>query len=153
MNQLNLVYLKVVYVVAKLSISASARAVGKDRGTIQRYIKSGKLSATKNTAGNNEIDTAELIRVFGELQQDGNKQSAVKQQETAPESHILQLTIETLREQLKTQQQEALEREAWLKAQLEAEQERSRELERRMLPPAEEATTEKKGFWARVFGK
>ena len=137
---------------AKLNISAAARAVGKDRGTIQRYIKSGKLSATKNTAGYSEVDTAELIRVFGELQQGSSKQNAVKQQETAPESHILELTIETLREQLKTQKQEALEREAWLKAQLEAEQERSRELERRMLPPAEGAITEKKGFWARVFG-
>ena len=138
---------------ATLNISASARAVGKDRGTLQRYIKNGKLSATKNTAGHYEIDTAELIRVFGELQQDGNSKGAVKQQETAPEAHVLQITIETLWEQLITQQREASEREAWLKAQLEEEKERSRELERKMLPPADEATTEiKKGFWARLLG-
>lgn len=137
---------------ALLNISAAARAVSKDRGTIQRYIKQGKISTTKDTAGKVLIDTAELLRVFGELQQDGNRRNAEKQQDATPANHILQLTIETLREQLKTQQQEASEREAWLKSQLEAEQERYKELAQKMLPSGEPSTP-KKGFFARFFGK
>ena len=134
---------------ALLNISAAARAVSKDRGTIQRYIKQGKISTTKDTAGKVLIDTAELLRVFGELQQDGNRRNAEKQQDATPANHILQLTIETLREQLKTQQQEASEREAWLKSQLEAEQERYKELAQKMLPAGEPGAPKKKRwfFW------
>lgn len=49
------------------TLSESARLTGKSRRTIQRYVKSGKLSAKKDSAENPSIDTSELIRVFGEL--------------------------------------------------------------------------------------
>lgn len=49
------------------TISESARITGKSRRTIQRYVKSGKLSAKSGINGNPSIDTSELIRVFGEL--------------------------------------------------------------------------------------
>jgi len=40
---------------------------GKSKRTIQRYMSSGKLSYKTNLQGNKEIDTSELMRVFGEL--------------------------------------------------------------------------------------
>ena len=123
---------------AQLSIAAAARAVGKDRGTIHRYIKSGKLSASKNTSGHTVIETAELLRVFGMLQADGGKtkKETVAHAVAAPVEnsgvqHVLEATLELLKQQLKASQ----EREERLLAMLGQEQESRRELERRLLPP------------------
>jgi len=48
-----------------LSISAAALAAGLDRRTLQRAIKSGRLSATVDAAGRRGVDVAELLRVYG----------------------------------------------------------------------------------------
>lgn len=48
----------------KYSLVEAARAVGKNKTTIQRAIKSGKISASKKDSGAYEIDPAELHRVF-----------------------------------------------------------------------------------------
>lgn len=123
---------------AQLSIAAAARTVGKDRGTIHRYIKSGKLSASKNASGHTVIETAELLRVFGSLQVDGGKprKTSVANDVAAPVEnsgvqHVLEATLELLKQQLKASQ----EREERLLAMLGHEQESRRELERRLLPP------------------
>lgn len=123
---------------AQLSIAAAARAVGKDRGTIHRYIKSGKLSVSKNASGNTVIETAELLRVFGSLQADGGKpqkktvaNDVVTPVENSGVQHVLEATLELLKQQLKASQ----EREERLLAMLGHEQESRRELERRLLPP------------------
>lgn len=55
---------------AKVSISEAARLVGVSRSNLYKsYIKQGRLSVTSNHQGKPEIDTSELLRVFGELQQ------------------------------------------------------------------------------------
>jgi hypothetical protein len=115
---------------ANVSISEAARVTGKSRATIQRHIKVGKLSVGKDVSGNPIIDTSELLRVYGSMQAESG---AVGQDETP--------TVGLLKEQLR----QAHEREEWLKKQLEAEQ----EFRHRMLPPGQE----KKGLWARIFGK
>mgnify|MGYP003620743905 CR=1 FL=1 len=131
---------------AFLNISQAARASGKDRNTIKRYLRDGRLSSSQDVLGNVVIDTSELVRVFGSLKTDGTTEASGVTPPESPEITALHhFTIETLREQLRGAQ----EREEWLKRQLEAEQERSRELERRMLPPGEG----KKGFFARIFGR
>lgn len=98
------------------------------------------------------IDSAELVRVFGTLISDGTTDAPDSTPADAPENTTMHhLTIEALVQQLKAaedREKAALEREEWLKGQLEAEQERSRELERQMLPPGETA----KGFFRRLFG-
>jgi septal ring factor EnvC (AmiA/AmiB activator) len=48
----------------KYTLSQAAEATGKNKATIQRAIKSGKITASKNTSGAYEIDPAELHRVF-----------------------------------------------------------------------------------------
>lgn len=48
----------------KFTLKQAADAVGKDRSTLQRAIKNGRLSASINDLGNYEIDAAELYRVF-----------------------------------------------------------------------------------------
>ena len=48
----------------KYSLADAARATGKNKTTIQRAIKNGKISAVKGDSGAYEIDPAELHRVF-----------------------------------------------------------------------------------------
>jgi predicted site-specific integrase-resolvase len=46
------------------TLSKAAMATGKNKATIQRAIKNGKISATKNSSGAYEIDPSELHRVY-----------------------------------------------------------------------------------------
>jgi predicted site-specific integrase-resolvase len=46
-----------------LSISAAAQTAGIDRRTLQRAIKSGRVSATVDATGRRGVDVAELLRV------------------------------------------------------------------------------------------
>jgi hypothetical protein len=46
------------------SLSEAAKATGKNKTTIQRAIKNGKISASKGDTGSYEIDPSELHRVF-----------------------------------------------------------------------------------------
>ncbi|MFV1601743.1 MULTISPECIES: hypothetical protein [unclassified Phaeobacter] len=48
----------------KYSLSEAAKATGKNKTTIQRAIKNGKISASKGDKGSYEIDPSELHRVF-----------------------------------------------------------------------------------------
>lgn len=48
----------------KHTLSQAAAATGKNEATIQRAIKSGKISASKNASGAYEIDPSELHRIF-----------------------------------------------------------------------------------------
>jgi|TARA_R110002074_G_scaffold204398_2_gene372741 chaperonin cofactor prefoldin len=48
----------------KYTLSKAATATGKNKATIQRAIKSGKISAAKNSSGAYEIDPSELHRVY-----------------------------------------------------------------------------------------
>jgi septal ring factor EnvC (AmiA/AmiB activator) len=48
----------------KYSLSEAAKATGKNKTTIQRAIKNGKISASKGDRGSYEIDPSELHRVF-----------------------------------------------------------------------------------------
>ena len=51
---------------AVIRISEAARTWRMARSTLQRAIREGTLSATIRADGSRGIDTAELIRVFGE---------------------------------------------------------------------------------------
>lgn len=48
----------------ELSLSQSAKLTGKSKSTINRAIKTGKLSATRHEDGTYSIDPAELARAF-----------------------------------------------------------------------------------------
>lgn len=141
-----------------LSISAAAHAAGIDRRTLQRAIKSGRLSATVNAAGERGIDVAELIRVFGPLQGTPQWQDAAVSQD-APGAAAGATLIETLRDQVRQGQeqlrqahdreQQAQEREARLLAMLEVEQQARRDLETKLLPapPATPTPTSHRRVW------
>lgn len=53
---------------ALVSISEAARLTGKARSTLHKYIKQGRLSTTTDqNTGKKNIETSELIRVFGKI--------------------------------------------------------------------------------------
>ncbi|MCL1916523.1 MAG: hypothetical protein FWG17_07475 [Desulfovibrionaceae bacterium] len=122
---------------AQLTISAAARAVGKDRSTLKRYISAGRLSVSQNAVGQPQVDVAELMRVFGELKSDGG----LKIPETNSPEQPLRGVLEVLNREL----QSAQERESWLKSQLEAALERIRALEGLLLPLDKIQETRKNG--------
>ena len=130
------------------NISAAARAVCKNRATIARHIKQGRLTATTDDDGNVAIDMSELIRVYGELKNDGEskQQYNSKQQhgDTAAIKNDKDALIATLQHDL----EEARDREKWLRERIEF-------LQSAALPQGGNIET-KKGFWERLsqlFGK
>jgi hypothetical protein len=68
------------------NITDSALLVKKSRRTIQRYIANGKLTLVSDTLGKPQIDTTELIRVFGTLSKVSQKKVAKKSQHVAVKS-------------------------------------------------------------------
>ena len=53
---------------ASVSISKAAELAGISRTSLYRtYIKQGRISVSKDSAGKKYIDTSELLRVFGKL--------------------------------------------------------------------------------------
>ena len=59
---------------AILTPTQAAKAAGIGRSTLYRYLSKGKLSATQHPKGGRGIDTAELERAFGPLEQTGTDQ-------------------------------------------------------------------------------
>lgn len=49
------------------SIAAAARLVQRDRRTLYKDIQRGRLTATVSATGERQVETSELIRVYGEL--------------------------------------------------------------------------------------
>lgn len=97
--------------VAKIGVVAAANAAGVSRSTINRYLKSGKLSATTDRDGARVIDTAELARVFGDLQPAATSRNGRKKPSQQPPATVALLE----------QQVAALEREnATLRRELDA---------------------------------
>lgn len=132
---------------AIISISEAAKLVEKNRTTVLRYIKSGRLSASKDKGGAWLIDTAELVRVFGDFKASESADIELGNPDPRPDQDKSFVdAIEILRDQLKA----AHSREVKLLAMLEAEQAARRQLEQKLLPPGE---IPKKGFWARLFSK
>jgi hypothetical protein len=50
---------------AAIGLAEAARLTGRNQSTIHRAMKAGKLSFTKDEAGERKVDVAELERVFG----------------------------------------------------------------------------------------
>lgn len=88
----------------KYTLSQAATATGKNKATIQRAIKSGKISAPKNSSGFYEIDPSELHRVFPETTQrvangsNATTRNATQQDGNSPENSALRRVAELEKE-------------------------------------------------------
>ena len=75
------------------SLAEAARASGKSKMTIQRAIKGGKISASRNEDGSYDIDPAELHRVFPAVPGDAPDTGNMGHGDTPSDINMLQLEI------------------------------------------------------------
>ena len=112
---------------AKVSISQAAKLAGISRTSLYKtYLNKGFISVSKDSSNKKYIDTAELLRVFGELKWDtvDSNHAQLSEQKVTPETvtpndlliELGQLRFE--RNHLKEQLSEAQEREEWYKKQI-----------------------------------
>jgi len=132
------------------TLGTAAKAVGKSKATISKAIKSGKISATKHDNGSYTIDPAELHRVYpptpsetvdGEQSDTptrpvGRRPSGLKE---TPETALLQVKLEAAQKRIEDLEED---RDQW------------RQQANRLLShsPPQQAVTQPKGFWKRLFG-
>jgi len=91
---------------ALVSISEAARLTGKARSTLHKYIKQGRLSTTTDqNTGKKNIETSELIRVFGKISNlsatasDSITSVSKLQQETPNDTQSLQAKLQLLEQE------------------------------------------------------
>jgi hypothetical protein len=89
---------------ALIGLTEAAKLTGKDKTTIHRAMKSGRLSFIVGDDGDRQIDPAELERVFPIKPQDGELEVALRNRKKAGNNHvqIAQLTAQLEIERTKT---------------------------------------------------
>lgn len=147
-----------------LTLSQAAKAASKSKSTLNRAIKSGRLSATRNADGTFSIDPSELARAFP---QNGPEHEPVVCPEPLLErSGTEQYSLIALLEQLLEREREALAREREVSADLKEDRDRwraqatgllsdLRTAQEKIAPttsPEALADPRPKGFWKRIFG-
>ena len=144
----------------KLSANKAAEAAHVAKTTLLDALKSGELSATKNSKGHWEIDPAELFRVFPKESPDQTEKPNPTPDKNGIEAIILQVKLDVLQERFE---------EAQTRIQnLQKEKEAMRTDYRQSLavlnaptpqkvaePPQPQPRTERPraGFWARLTGQ
>ena len=86
------------------TLKQAADATGLAKSTVQRAIKSGKISATLTDSGNYQIDPVELHRVFSPVERNTVQPVAIEQDapdETASENRELRTRVELMGELIK----------------------------------------------------
>lgn len=92
----------------QVTVAEAARLVGRDRKSLYRDIKAGRLSATQSDSGARQVAVSELLRVYGHLQsiqsgRDSRQVVAMPRDETATATAriaVLEAELQQLRERL-----------------------------------------------------
>ena len=123
----------------------AARLAGCGKKRLYELIRDGKISVSKDNAGREGIETAEILRVFGEIKPIAQG-ATLGDEKTAPPDQSAAIIAELRAENsgLKTRIIDLSDHIQTLKAELAAAKER----EIRLLPQQ----ADKKGFFARLFG-
>ena len=148
---------------AKISISEAARLTGKNRTTLHRHIKSGKLSKFLDNDNAPLLDTSELMRVYptfkapvavqevaGVLQSNSKQQLATG--DATAEIELLKLKLQHAEEKIAIEEGRRHESE---RREREAKEEVNRllnivEKHTYLLAAAPEQESVKKSWWQRV---
>ena len=138
----------------KYTLSEAAAATGKNKATIQRAIKSGKISAPKGETGSYEIDPSELHRVFQPVAQSENAttRNSAQQAGLPPDSNALQ-RIANLEKELAVMEERKNgleEQKRHLTDTIEDLRKRLDSSEGRVMALLNDPRP--KGFWRRLFG-
>ena len=136
----------------KYTLSEAATATGKNKVTIQRAIKSGKISAPKGDNGSYEIDPSELHRVFQPVAQRATQRNSAQQAGFPPDFNALQQIADLERELAVMEERKngLEEQKRHLTDTVEDLRKRLDSSEGRVLALLNDPRP--KGFWKRVFG-
>jgi excisionase family DNA binding protein len=110
------------------TLGEAAKHTGLSKPTIQRAIKNGRLSATRNENGSYSIDPAELERVYGPLPVTSNDNGTMKQDETSNDIGGLHRELELLREERERERNQFTSQIDDLRRRLDSEGEERRKL-------------------------
>lgn len=108
-----------------LTLSQAAKALGKSKSTLNRAIKTGRLTATRNEDGTFSIDPSELYRAFPEPAQNAHHSSSLERART-PVPDELHSRISLL-EQLLEKERDTVAREREIAADLKEDRDRWRQ--------------------------
>jgi len=147
-----------------LTLSQAAKATSKSKSTLNRAIKSGRLSATRNVDGTFAIDPSELSRAFP--QNDPERAPLVHYEPTLERLGMEESSRIAMLEKLLEREREALAREREVSADLKEDRDRWRIQATGLLSDLRTAqekvasatslgalpTSRPKGFWKRIFG-
>lgn len=138
----------------KYTLSEAASATGKNKATIQRAIKNGRISAPKGESGSYEIDPSELHRVFPPVTQCDNAttRNGTQQAGLLPDFKALQ-RIADLEKELAVMEERKNgleEQKRHLTDTVEDLRKRLDSSEGRVLALLNDPRP--KGFWKRLFG-
>lgn len=146
-----------------LTLSQAAKAISKSKSTLNRAIKSGRLSAVRNEDGTFSIDPSELARAFPQNALErapmAHHEPVLERPETENSSKVAML------EQLLEKEREALAREREVSADLKEDRDRwraqatgllsdLRTAQEKAVPAASSEALpvpQSKGFWKRLF--
>ena len=141
------------------TLGEAAKATGKSKPTIQRAIKSGKISASKKEDGTYDIDPAELHRVYPVKQSDGNVSDAMKQNVTPNNNGGLQAELDAMRRELEQTNLERDRERELMSQQIELYKERLERADKdkdqltALLTQSAGEGGQAKGFWAKLVGR
>ena len=132
------------------TLGEAAKATGKDRATISRALKKGKISGTKDTQGQWQIDPAELHRVYPPAQQSNTERATdnarIRNSNFESDNRVLQAELDAAKERIKNIE---AERDKWHRA-FEQQQETATNALRQL---EDHRQRESRGFWSRLFGR
>ena len=138
------------------TVTEAAKLAGVTRRTIYRYIKRGKLSTVVTGSDATQIETSELLRVFGSLSQPEESKVSTGSQVEEPE-YVTRLMAEMsqLRDLVQRQQlllEDKLETDRLREQMTGLQNERDEATQELEKLRAELEAERGKGFWKRLFG-
>lgn len=129
----------------KVTITEAAKLAGLSRSYFHvQYVKTGKITVDRDRNNKPQIDTSELLRVFGSLKHNKQENTSTEHEITlnnSQENTTLRQENAFLREQLAVAQ----DRERWLQQTVDTLTNQLKLLEHKPGPT--------RGFFARLFGK
>ena len=93
---------------SKITLSEAVKIIPVSESTLRRHMRSGKVSSEKDHGGRNLFDTAELVRVYGDLKLNGNQPLSSEGQMTDNETPTkIVALLESQNTELKAQLEKA----------------------------------------------
>ena len=140
------------------TLGEAAKATGKSKPTIQRAIKSGKISAIKKDNGSYSIEPSELHRIYPVKQSDSIDDTIVKHNVTPNENTGLQAELDAMRQKLENANLERERERELMGQQIDLYRERLERADKdkdqltALLTNQDKVTSPRKSFWGKLLG-